>query len=341
MILGAGGYTALELISILLQHPHTEIMGLFASEKRADSDPAPVSTLFPALLGRCDLPVHPVSMDRICDLAPDLAFLCTPHLASHDLASALLGQGIVVFDLSAAFRLRDPALYPPHYAFQHLHPDLLERAVYALPELFRSRIRASDLLAVPGCYPTSAILPIAPLVREGVIDLAARPIIDSISGVSGAGRHPSLTNLFCEVSPQPYNVFKHRHTPEITAYAGVPVVFTPHLGPYDRGILSTIHLQLAHGKSEQDARAALRKAYQNEPFVRLLPEGRWPSVAAVRHTNCCDIALAADDQCHLIVASAIDNLVKGASGQAVQAMNVRFGFDEITALVGARAPHTP
>jgi N-acetyl-gamma-glutamyl-phosphate reductase len=331
-IIGAAGYTGLELISILLDHPRAAIVGLFGSDRHADAPTKLISDIFPRLRRRCDLPVRPASPDAIADLNPRAAFLCTPHHASHDLAPHLLERGIVVLDLSAAFRLKNPALYPKHYAFEHRHPALLERAVYGLPELFRDRIARADLIAVPGCYPTSAILPLAPLTRARLLDPRTRPIVDSISGVSGAGRHPTLTNLFCEVSLQPYNVFTHRHNPEIDAYAGTPVIFTPHLGPYDRGILSTIHAQLAQGVDETRVRAALADAFAREQFIRLLPPGQWPSIAAVRNTNFCDLALAADSQGHLILASAIDNLTKGASGQAVQCMNVCFGFPETTGL---------
>lgn len=287
----------------------------------------------------CIVPVRPISVEAVADLKPDAVFLCTPHEASHDLAPALTQRGVTVFDLSAAYRLKDAALYPKHYSFEHSHPGWLERAAYGLPELFRDQIRNATLIAVPGCYPTSAILPLAPLVRAGVIEQGRRPIIDSVSGVSGAGRHATVANLFCEVSMKPYNVLKHRHNPEIDAYAGTATVFTPHLGPYDRGILSTIHVDLAPGWTGERARETLTASYMREPFIRLLPAGEWPSVAAVRGTNYCDIALASDDEHrHLIICSAIDNLVKGAAGQAVQCMNVRFGISETAGLLhGAMA----
>lgn len=344
-VVGAGGYTGLELISILLDHPAVEIRGVFGSEKRDGAAPQAISSVFPALRSRCDLPLMPASAEAIRDLRPDVVFSCTPHQVSHDLAGALLGEdgqaaapggsrGIAVIDLSAAFRLKDGTLYPKHYGFEHRHAGLLRRAVFGIPELFRGQLAGADLVAVAGCYPTSAILPIAPLVRAGAIEKGRRPIVDSVSGVSGAGRHATTANLFCEVSLQPYNVFTHRHNPEIDAYAGTPVVFTPHLGCYDRGILSTIHIDLAQGWGMQRVADALGSAYGDEPFIRLLPAGQWPSVAAVRHSNFCDIAFAVDEaNRHLIVVSAIDNLVKGASGQAVQCMNARFGLPETLGLL--------
>jgi N-acetyl-gamma-glutamyl-phosphate reductase len=240
-----------------------------------------------------------------------------------------------VLDLSGGFRLRDAALYPKVYGFEHGHPELLETAVYGLPELNRAQIASARLVAVPGCYPTSAILPLAPLVRAGAVARGTRPIIDSTSGVSGAGRTPTAKTHFCEISLQPYNVLKHRHNPEIDLHAGVPVVFTPHLGAFDRGILSTIHVELSEGWNAARVGATLRGAYGAEPFVRLRAPDQWPSVGAVRETNFCDIGWAVDEpRRHLIVVSAIDNLVKGAAGQAIQCMNIVCGLPETLGLDG-------
>lgn len=341
-IVGASGYSGAELVSLLLSHPRVEIAGLFGSAKR-DEKPQTLASIFSRFRGVADMPVRAGGHEAISDLRPDAVFLATPHEASAELAPELLRRGIVVFDLSAAFRLRSAADYPAHYGFEHRHPELLERAVYGLPELNRSRILRADLIAVPGCYPTSAILPLAPLVRAGAIardssGTPRRPVIDSTSGVSGAGRSLTLRNMFCEVSMQPYNVFRHRHTPEIGEHSGVPVVFTPHLGPYERGIVSTIHIELADGWSGARADQCLRDAYASEPFIRFCPAGVWPAAADVERTNFCDIASASEDaQSHLIIVSAIDNLVKGAAGQAVQCMNIRFGFPESASLLQCRS----
>jgi len=332
-IIGAGGYTGTELVSIVLRHPHARIVGLFGSAKRADA-PQRIDEMFPQFAGRISAEVRPADAPAIVSLEPDAAFLCTPHEASLALAPDLLARGIRVFDLSAAFRLKDGTLYPKHYGFEHTQPGWLAKAAYGLVELNRDQIAGADLVAVPGCSPPSAILPIAPLVRGGAIEPGRRPIIDSVSGVSGAGRAPELKHLFCEVSLHAYSVLGHRHNPEIDAYAGTPTVFTPHLGPYDRGIVSTVHVDLAPDWNEARVRDALRAAYGNERFIRLLPPGKWPSVNAVKHTNFCDIALAVDEpHRHLILSSAIDNLVKGAAGQAVQCFNLRFGLPETTALL--------
>lgn len=335
IVVGASGYSGAEAISLLAGHPRARLVGLFGSEKRDGGDAAqPISALFPRLRGVCDLPVLPSSAAAILALRPAAVFLATPHAASHDLAPQLADAGVVTLDLSAAFRLKDRAVFARHYAIEHAHGLWLERAVYGLPELFRESIRKAMLIAVPGCYPTSAILPLAPLVRAGAVAPGRAPIIDSTSGVSGAGRHAQLHTSFCEVSLQPYGVFKHRHQPEIDAYAGTRTIFTPHLGAYERGILSTIHVELADGWDARRVGDALAAAYSSEPFVRLQPAGVWPSIAAVRHTNFCDVGWAVDEVSrHLVLASAIDNLVKGAAGQAVQCFNARFGIVETTGLL--------
>ncbi|MDX2148680.1 MAG: N-acetyl-gamma-glutamyl-phosphate reductase [Planctomycetota bacterium] len=334
-IVGAGGYSGAELVSILLRHPHASIVGVFASARRdKQGEPEPFGDVFPRFRGQLDLALKPYSADDLVASGANVAFLATPHEASLEIAPELLERGVVVLDLSAALRLKDASQYPPYYGFEHHRPDLLAQAVYGLPELHRHELRGARLVAVPGCYPTSAILPLHPLVKAGAIRAGTRPIIDSTSGVSGAGRSLSLRSLFCEVSQSPYAVLTHRHTPEISAYAGLPVVFTPHLGPYDRGILSTIHVELAPDWTGERVRATLAAAYANEPFVRVLPKGSWPSVAGVDRTNFCDIALAVDEpHAHLVICSAIDNLVKGAAGQAVQAMNAALTLPETDGLL--------
>jgi N-acetyl-gamma-glutamyl-phosphate reductase len=352
-IVGAAGYSGAELCAILLNHPRARIVGLFGSGKAESEGKAPplYSTVFPSFRARLDLPVLATDAAAIAHLAPDVVFLCTPHEASLDLVAKLTSltntAPRTIIDLSAAFRLKDASAYPAFYSFTHTHQHLLARAVYGLPELFRSAIRTASLIAAPGCYPTSAILPLAPLVRAGALardshGAPRRPIIDSTSGVSGAGRKPEQRLLFCEVSQQAYGVFRHRHQPEIDAYAGTPTLFTPHLGPFDRGILSTIHADLAPGWDEARVRTTLHDAYDNEPFVRLCPPNVWPAVADVQRTNFCDIALAvqpahASRPAHAILSSAIDNLTKGAAGQAVQCMNIRLGYPETLGLLAQPA----
>ncbi len=337
VVIGATGYSGAELAALLLGHPLVELAGVFASGRSKEGADAPLdlASLDARFRGADGLRVREAGLDAITALDPAAAFLATPHEISHELAPRLLEAGIVVLDLSGAFRLSRAELYRQHYGFDHARGDLLAAAAYGLPERNREAVAAADLIAVPGCYPTSAILPLAPLVDAGLV-FGGPVIVDATSGVSGAGRAPTLRTHFCEVSLQPYNVGAHRHEPEIAEHAGTDVIFTPHLGAFDRGILATIHAPLAHGTTESDVRRVLWSAYDEEPFVRLLPAGTWPAVADVRHTNFCDIALTVDERrSHLIAASAIDNLVKGAAGQAVQCFNVRFGLPETAGLPGA------
>lgn len=342
-VVGAAGYTGAELVSLLLRHPSVRVTGLYRSERRGgDGTPERFEDLFPRHRGEIDLAVEPLSAEAaeaaavIASRRIDAVFLATPHEASLEIAPALRREGAVVLDLSAAFRLRDRALYPRHYGFEHGDPASLDDAVYGLPELNAEAIaqpRANGIIACPGCYPTSVILPIAPLVQAGLLERGAPVIVDSASGVSGAGRSPALKSLFCEVSYAPYAVLDHRHAPEMAQECGAPILFTPHLLPLDRGILSTIHPTLARGATVEDLRRVLATRYAGCPFVRLLPPGSWPSIAAVAHTNYCDIALGADPSGrHAIIVSAIDNLLKGAAGQAVQAFNIRFGLPETLGL---------
>ncbi len=327
VVVGAAGYSGAEVVGILLKHSGVEVVGLFGSASRADHPPR-FDQLFPRFRGWTNLHVHAATVEAILALTPDAVFLATPHEASHDLAPALCAAGITVLDLSAAFRLRDPAAYPKHYAFTHAHTDLLTRAVYGIAELNRDAIAQAQLIAVPGCYPTSVVLALRPLIEAALAD-STPIIVDSTSGVSGAGRSLALKSLFCEVSQQPYGVFSHRHQPEMAQESGGDIIFTPHLGPFERGILSTMHVTLRAGVTEADVRAVLTARYAHEPFVTLLPAGEWPSVAAVEGSNRCDIALAVDPaRRHLIICSALDNLLKGAAGQAVQCFNIRFGFSE-------------
>jgi len=339
-VVGAAGYSGAELVGILLRHPSVRLTGLFGSEKRgADGRRERFDELHPRHRGEIDLEVEPASIHAILAHAPDAVFLCTPHEASLELAPALQREGVVVFDLSAAFRLRDASLYAKHYGFEHHAADALAGAVYGLPELAGAAIAQASLIACPGCYPTSVILPIVPLRQAGLLEADAPIIVDSASGVSGAGRSPSLKSLFCEVSYQPYGVLNHRHAPEMEQECGTRVLFTPHLLPLDRGIVSTIHPTLAHGVNADDLHQCLHARYAECPFVRVLPKGAWPSIAGVAHTNYCDIAVGADASGrYAVIVSAIDNLLKGAAGQAVQAFNIRFGLPETTALPGVAPP---
>jgi N-acetyl-gamma-glutamyl-phosphate reductase len=330
-IIGATGYTALELIKILLRHPEVEITALTS---RSEGNPH-VASVHPQLAGRMDLNMADLAPAEIAARA-DFAFSCLPHGVTSSLVPKLLDAGMRVVDLSADYRLNSPESYLQWYDQKHADGDRLGKVVYGLPELFREQIRGAQLVANPGCYPTSAILPLAPLVKGGLV--APREIIvDSKSGVSGAGRTPKLTTHFpeCNESISAYNVGRHRHTPEIeqvlsrASGQAVEVIFTPHLVPMDRGILSTIYSQPLTELSEERALDAIRKFYSNEPFVRVV--NHLPGSKDTRDTNFCDITVRVV-RGRLITISCLDNLIKGASGAAVQNFNLMHGFAETTAL---------
>ncbi|WP_337387854.1 N-acetyl-gamma-glutamyl-phosphate reductase, partial [Sutterella wadsworthensis] len=254
------------------------------------------------------------------------------------LAPIFAAQGAVVFDLSGAYRLPNASDYPKFYGFEHEHPELLDRAVYALGEFVdRGKLRAARIVSLPGCYPTASQLALKPLIDAGLLAADFKPVIDAVSGVSGAGRKAKIGNAFCEVSLSAYGVFTHRHRPEIEAHLGRPVIFTPHLGPFKRGILATITVKLAPGLGDQSqAREKIQQAYESAyaacPLVRLRPA--LPKLDDVVNLPFCDIGFSVDEEAgYAVVVSAIDNLIKGAAGQAVQVMNLRFGFPETKGLL--------
>jgi len=333
-ILGANGYTGLELMRILASHPGVEVAGV-ASRSCAGRG---VAEVFPSLRGFCDT-LEFVGPDDIAALGADVVFTALPHGASQAVVPALLEAGARVVDLSADYRLRDAGLYREWYG-EHASEPLIGEAVYGLAELYRPRIRDARLVANPGCYPTGAILALAPLMREGLIETGS-VVVDSKSGVSGAGRSAGEEGSFVEVSGscRAYKIGCHRHTPEIEQELGalareaVKITFTPHLLPVSRGILTTAYARLKDAGAAAGLHALYSGAYAHEPFVRVMPQGSFPDISGVRGSNFCEIGLWADpDTGRVIVVSAIDNLVKGASGAAVQNMNVMCGIEETTAL---------
>lgn len=334
-IIGASGYTGAELARILCNHPEVRIAAATSRQHAGQ----PLSEVFPSLRGRVDIICENLSVAELCEKA-DFFFTAVPHKTAMDLVPHLLAAGKKVVDLSADFRLRDVSIYEEWYQ-PHSSSQFLAEAVYGLPELYRHDISTCRLVANPGCYPTSIILGLAPLLKGGAIE-AQTIIADSKSGTSGAGRGAQVGSLFCEVHDgfRPYKVGRaHRHTPEIEqeltvlAGANVHISFTPHLLPLSRGILSTMYASLVPGFDRQKIDALYRNQYQNEPFVRLLQEDTFPATQYVRGSNFCDISYKIDHTTkRIIVMSAIDNIVKGASGQAVQNMNVMHGFAETTGL---------
>jgi N-acetyl-gamma-glutamyl-phosphate reductase len=336
-IVGASGYTGVELLRILHCHPEAAVTCV-TSERSAGKR---ISDIYPGLKGRCDLLLENLEPVRVAGKA-DFIFTALPHKAAMEVAPTFLSLGKRLVDLSADYRLRDPKEYEKWYE-PHLSPALLKKAVYGLPELKRARIAGADLVANPGCYPTTVILGLAPLLKNKLIDPASI-IADSTSGVSGAGRNAKVESLYCEVNEgfKAYGVGgSHRHIPEIEQELSIlsgnklTITFTPHLAPMDRGILSTIYSVPLKSVSTAALLKVYNDFYKGEPFVRVLPEGSFPSTIFVRGSNFCDIGLTVDSRSgRVIVVCAIDNLVKGASGQAVQNMNIMCGFPEAMGLEG-------
>jgi N-acetyl-gamma-glutamyl-phosphate reductase len=331
-ILGASGYSALELIKILLRHPHATITALTTRQ----AEPRPVGEVHPSLAGQLDLRLENLAPAQVAERS-DCVFCCLPHGASAAVIKEILPQGKKVIDLSADYRLNDPAEYRAWYGVEHPDGARMAETVYGLPELYRQRIKSAPLVANPGCYPTSAILALAPFLKSGAISRTG-VIVDSKSGVSGAGREPKPHLHFpeCNESVSAYGVGTHRHMPEIdqvlsdVAGESIRVVFTPHLIPMDRGILTTCYAQQTDDCDDQQLLTMLRSFYANEPFVRV--SSSLPSTKHVAGTNFCDITVRSV-RGRVVVISAIDNLVKGASGAAVQNFNLMFGFVEATALL--------
>ena len=329
-IIGASGYTGVELARILTGHSGVELT-VATSRQYAGQ---PLSQVYPSLAGRVDVVCEYTPVEKLAAKA-DLFFTAVPHQTAMNVVPQLLEAGKKVVDLSADFRIADASVYEKWYQ-AHTAPDLLGEAIYGLPEINRQSIAKARLVANPGCYPTSVILAVAPLLRKGLLDLTTL-VVDSKSGTSGAGRSAQTGSLFCEVNEgfKAYKVGEHRHTPEIEQELGraagqpVTISFTPHLLPISRGILSTIYGSLAKPLSREEAHTILAEAYSEELFVRVMPLGSYPAVQWVRGSNFCDIGLQVDSRTgRVILVSVIDNLVKGAAGQAVQNMNLMLGFPE-------------
>jgi len=334
-VLGASGYTGGELLRLLTLHPKIKLVAATSEQSAGKS----VDTVFPNLTGRLSLTLEPLNLHRLIDRA-DLFFLALPHTTAMPVASRLIAKKKRVIDLSADFRLNDPKTYETWYKTAHLEPDLLARACYGLPELHRSAIRSARLVANPGCYPTGALLGLLPLFAKSLVDPDSI-IIDAKSGVSGAGRSPGQATHFPEANEavSAYNIGRHRHLPEIeqelSGLAGkkISVTFSPHLVPVNRGILSTIYARPKKPIETAGVVKVFQDYYSEEPFVHVLPPGELPNTRNVQGSNDCHIGLVADRHgdlkaATLVIITAIDNLVKGAAGQAIQNMNLMMGFDE-------------
>lgn len=338
-VIGASGYAGEELVRLLLQHPFVNLATV-TSRQNASKTLAEVFPRFAHLPKGRNLKFSDTDPARI-DEATDIVFLALPHGVSAEVANELATRNMRLIDLSADFRIHDENVYAEFYGKKHPAPKLLGNAVYGLPEMHRDKIKTASLVACPGCYPTSILLPLVPLLRAGVI-LPERILITSLSGVTGAGRKTEAEYLFaeCNESLRPYGVPKHRHLAEIeqeiSAIAGKQVIlqFTPHLVPVNRGIISTIYADLAGKVTASRVTKTLQEAYGQEPFVRLLGENGLPDTKNVVGTNFLDLAWRIDQRTkRVVLMSAIDNLTKGTSGQAMQCLNIMRGYEETAGLL--------
>lgn len=324
-VFGASGYAGVELSRIIAAHPEFELTQVLVSENSNDANKT-LSSLYPKYTGLLDLELLPGNQANLLALRKNfehsgkgLIFLATPHEFSHDIAESLASEKVTVLDLSGGFRLQDPTLYPKYYGFEHQHPNLLPEIPYGLPEWNAEQLVNSPIISLPGCYPTASQLAIKPLVTSNLLTETNVPVINAVSGVSGAGRKASMTNNFCELSLKAYNLFKHRHTPEIIQGVGRKVIFTPHVADFERGILATITLQVKSGTTSKQIDNAFAQAYSDQPLVRLRQD--IPTIKDVANTPFCDIYWLLEGE-DLIVISAIDNVLKGAASQAIQCANI-------------------
>jgi len=339
-VVGATGYAGAELVRILTGHPEVNLTAITSRQYAGER----FDHVFPSMKGHVDLVCENLSADKLCDMA-DLIFLSVPHKIPMEIVPGLISKGKRVIDLSADFRFRDSETYEAYYQ-PHTSKNLLEKAVYGLCEIYHDKIKDADLIGNPGCYPTSVLLPLIPLLKKGFLD-AESIIADSKSGVSGAGRSLALSSHFCEVneSYKAYKVAAHRHNPEIEEVLSretgrtTLITFVPHLVPMTRGMLTTIYARLKANISSEDITKTLLSFYSGRPFIRLCDDIRLPDTKHVTGTNYCDIGFRIDKRTGcLILISAIDNLVKGAAGQAVQNMNIMLGYEETAGLMSVPYP---
>jgi N-acetyl-gamma-glutamyl-phosphate reductase len=335
-VIGVTGYTGFELAKLLVRHPAIPAPTFYVRETNGARC---LSELFPQLRGRAEAPLCPLSPEAITSSSAGTAFLATPHEVSAELAPALVDAGLRVVDLSGAFRFASADTFSSWYKLPAPHAGRLAEAVYGLPEFYAPEIRAAKLVANPGCYATSVLLALKPLAQARMISPSQTVVCDSKSGATGAGKELRRDLQFAEVDEnfRAYNLFSHRHTPEILEHTGLPesqLIFSTHLLPLARGILSTIYVSLAASQAPEAIEKLFRKFYAGKPMVRIWPAGKLPELQHAANTNFCDIGFALDSTGkRLILVSCLDNLGKGAAGQAVQNLNLMLAIDEQTGLL--------
>ena len=325
-IIGASGYTGAELVKLISQHPCYSLDEIFVSSNSQDAY-KPISDLHASLLGVTNLTLSPLQDSALEQLAwdYDVIFLATPHEASHEWIPTLAGKRAKVLDLSGAYRLKDRDIFAEYYGFSHTDQVWLDKAVYGLAEWYPQQISDASVVAVPGCYPTASLSGLKPLFNANLLDTNVRPVINAISGVSGAGRKAALSNSFCEVGLQAYGILSHRHMPEITAHLGTDVIFTPHLGTFKRGILATITVKCHEGVTTEQIDNTFKQAYPEGGLIRLRRSA--PKVDDVVNTPFCDVFYVYDTSSqYAVITVAIDNVLKGAAAQALQCANLTQGL---------------
>lgn len=334
-IIGASGYAGAELVGLLSKHAHAKIAHLVVSEN-SSSEGKLFSDLHGRFLNVCDLPLEAFSQAWFDTFVKniDIAFFATPHEFSANWAKAFVDSGVKVFDLSGGFRLKEASDYLKYYGFEHANTDALTNAKYGLAEWEQENIANTNLVAVPGCYPTASLLCLKPLTSNNLILENSLVVVNGISGVSGAGRSASLATNFNEVSLKAYNILQHRHQPEISQEANTEVIFNPHLAPYKRGLLATVTLQLKSEVTNEQVQQAFEEAYSDKPIIRLVKS--WPEIGNVAYTPFADVHWKFDEAKNVVVVScAIDNVLKGASSQAIQCFNISLGLPSEYSLINS------
>lgn len=337
-VIGATGYAGRELVVLLTRHPHAHLVHLISSGRNR-KEPFPIDRVHPSLRKKEPLMCIPFQKFEFLDGDLDLVFVCTPHDVSVDIIPPLLKRGLRVIDLSGGFRLRYPELYLKWYGFEHFSPTVLKKAVYGVTELTRETLQEAQLVANPGCYATAIILALAPLLEANWLSKEAEIICDAKSGLSGAGRVPNETTHFTEVneSCRAYGLFSHRHVPEILQALNInekQFRFSPHLLPITRGILASLYLCLEKKRSREEIVGLFENFYRHSPLMRIYTESVLPEIKGVQGTQFCDLGFSLDNEGQrLTIISCLDNLGKGAAGQAIQNMNLMFGWDEETGLL--------
>ncbi|QCI16890.1 N-acetyl-gamma-glutamyl-phosphate reductase [Buchnera aphidicola (Aphis helianthi)] len=330
LIVGASGYSGAELVNYINRHKFARIKKIFLSKDSIDIGKL-FSDLHPEYTNIINLSFESIENFALIKNNIDVVFLATDHNVSHTLVPFFIEHNCVVIDLSGAYRINDISIYLEYYGFIHQYKKILKKSVYGLAEWNQKKIKEAKLIAIPGCYATCIQLALKPILESNILSKSYIPIVNAISGVSGAGRKPSINNSFCEVSLSPYNIFTHRHTPEIIAHLGIPIIFIPHLGPFARGIIATITCKLKTNVKLNHIYDIYNIFYKDKSLIRVY-QNTFPSIKGIVKLPFCDIGFTIQDE-YLVIVTAEDNLLKGAAAQAIQCFNIRFGFNETESII--------